>query len=81
MYNGVDYFYGGTAICYRDLWTKTPNSSVVYDDDCQLPKSFSYLPYQPHFQDILPEQGDDNIDTNLTSTIITTNTIGNHLKR
>ena len=78
VYNGVDYFYGGTTICYQDLWTKP--ISTVYDDDCQLPKSFSYLPYLSNLGDISPEENIDGIDTNRIPAIITTNAIGNNWK-
>lgn len=46
IYNGVNYFYGGTAICYKDLWTKS--TTHEYNNDCQLPKSFSHLPALPN---------------------------------
>ena len=49
VYNGVDYFYGGTAICYKDLWTKS--TSYTYNDNCQLPKSFTRLPFLPNLDD------------------------------
>ena len=49
VYNGIDYFYGGTAICYKDLWTKS--TSYTYNNDCQLPKSFTHLPFLPNVED------------------------------
>ena len=49
VYKGVDYFYGGTAICYKDLWSKSRSST--YNDDCQLPKSFTHLPFLPNLDD------------------------------
>ena len=42
----MNYFYGGTAICYKDLWKKS--ALYAYDNDCQLPKSFSHLPFLPN---------------------------------
>ena len=50
IYNGVDYFYGGTAVCYMDLWKNS--STYDYHDDCQLPKSFSQLSIVPNMDEV-----------------------------
>ena len=60
VYNGVDYFYGGTAICYKDLWIKS--TSYTYNDDFQLPKSFSHLPFLPNLED--NNLQDNHVDLN-----------------
>ena len=72
IYKGVDYFYGGTAICYKDLWkTSVPNS---YNNDCQLPKSFSHLPFLSNFEENVQEH--DNLDENGIPILITKNVPG-----
>ena len=45
----MDYFYGGTAICYNDLWSSSDSKN--YNGECQLPKSFSNLPFLPSLDD------------------------------
>ena len=75
IYNGVNFFYGGTAICYKDLWTKS--STHAYNNDCQLPKSFSHLPALPNMaENDETEQEHNNFDKNKNPIIITKNIPG-----
>ena len=76
IYNGVNYFYGGTAICYKDLWKKS--ASYAYNNDCQLPKSFSHLPFLPNIDenDVIKQEDHNNLDGNGNPIIVTKNVPG-----
>ena len=73
VYNGVDYFYGGTAVCYKDLWQKS--TSQNYNNDCQLPRSFSHFPILPSSDESPQGLNPSNLGAHVTS-----NSIGRHLR-
>ena len=69
----MDYFYGGTAVCYKDLWQKS--TSQNYNNDCQLPRSFSHFPILPSSEEPLQGQNPSNFGAH-----VTINSIGRHLR-